>query len=380
MHPDVPPDCTSFAVTGGRFSAVPADGEAFETVDAGGRVVLPGFIDCHTHALYCGDRRQEHEMRRGGKTYEEIALAGGGIKSTVGAVRAATHEELIADTLPRLEALRAEGVTTVEIKSGYGLDRDNELKMLEAIAALPTRIDMDVSATFLGAHAVPDGQDAADYIGQIIDDLLPEVASRDLASAVDIYVESIAFSVEDMTRLFERASALGLACRAHTEQLTNSGGARAAAAAGARSCDHLEYLDDAGAEAMGRSGAVAVLLPGAFYFLQENKKPPVELLRRHGVPIAIASDLNPGTSPLASLLTALHLASTLFGLTPDEALAGVTINAARALGRADEIGAIAPGYHADFSLWDIADPDFLLYQLGGVKPAATYFRGQAMTT
>lgn len=370
-----PSPARSLGIRDGCVVALGTDEPARESVDAGNRVVLPGFIDCHTHALYAGDRMEEHLRKLAGASYADIARAGGGIASTVRAVRAATPAALVAETLPRIAALAAEGVTTIEIKSGYGLDTATELRMLEAIAELSSRVAQRIVPTFLGAHAVPPGVTREEYVRQVVDDMLPEVARRGLAHCVDIFVETIAFTPDDAKRIFERARELKLAVRVHAEQLSLTGAAGLAASFDALSCDHLEHLDAAGAAAMSRAGTVAVLLPAAYYFLRETHKPPVPLLRDHGVPMAVASDLNPGTSPVASLLTALHMAVTLFGLSPDEALLGVTCNAARALGR-DDLGSLAPGRRADFTLWDIREPAFLAYQLGGLRPAATYIEGK----
>jgi imidazolonepropionase len=368
----------NLAVSEGRIAEVgcPADTPARDSVDAGGKLLLPGFIDCHTHALYAGDRMAEHLLKMQGASYADIARAGGGIASTVKAVRAASEAQLIEETLPRLEALRAEGVTTVEIKSGYGLDLDNELKMLRAIRALPRHIPMDISATFIGAHAIPPGMDREHYLQEVLERMLPAVAEERLADTVDIFVEHIAFEVRDLERLAEKAQKLGLKLRAHTDQLSNMGATRRAADLGALSCDHLEYMDEADAAAMGRHGTVAVLLPAAFYFLKETRKPPIELLRRYKVPMAVATDLNPGTAPVVSLLTAMHLAGILFGLTAEEVQAGVTTHAARALGREGRIGALAPGADADFCLWDVPAPGFFSYQLGGLKPSLRFFKGK----
>ena len=373
-----PSPATSLAVSGGKVSAlgVPADAPARERVDARGALLLPGFVDCHTHALYAGDRMAEHVLKMQGASYADIAKAGGGILSTVKAVRAASEQQLVEQTLPRLEALAAEGVTTVEIKSGYGLDLDSELKMLRAIRALPKQVAMGVSATFIGAHALPQGKSHDEYLEEVLHRMLPAVAAEQLAETVDIFVEHIAFTVDDLKRLAEQAAKLGLKLRAHTDQLSNLGATRAAAALGALSCDHLEYADEADAAAMGKHGTVAVLLPGAFYFLRETRKPPLDLLRKHRVPLAVATDLNPGSSPVASLLAAMHMAGILFGLTPEEILTGVTRHAARAMGREDRIGALTPGRDADFCLWELPAPEFMTYQLGGLKPAARYFRGK----
>jgi imidazolonepropionase len=365
----------SLAVRDGKIVGLGVSGPARQTVDARGRALLPGFIDCHTHALWAGDRLNEHLMRLAGASYQDIAQAGGGILATVRAVRGCSEEELAKSALPRLKALLREGVTSVEIKSGYGLDIDSELKMLRAIARLGQLSGMDIHPTFLGAHAIPPGTSAGQYIRQVCDHMLPAVARDKLAEAVDIYVEGIAFGVEHMRELFEKSAALGLGCRVHAEQFSDLGASALAASMGAWSCDHLEYTGEAGAIAMGRSGSVAVLLPGAFYFLKETQKPPVGLFRRHNVPMALASDLNPGSSPIASLLTCVHMAPVFFGLTPDESLLGITRHAAGALGKAAELGTLEPGKAANFCLWDIADPRALTYQLGGLLPEAVYIRG-----
>jgi imidazolonepropionase len=365
----------SLAVRDGKIVGLGVSGPARQTVDARGRALLPGFIDCHTHALWAGDRLNEHLMRLAGASYQDIAQAGGGILATVRAVRGCSEEELAKSALPRLKALLREGVTSVEIKSGYGLDIDSELKMLRAIARLGQLSGMDIHPTFLGAHAIPPGTSAGQYIRQVCDHMLPAVAREKLAEAVDIYVEGIAFGVEHMRELFEKSAALGLGCRVHAEQFSDLGASALAASMGAWSCDHLEYTGEGGAIAMGRSGSVAVLLPGAFYFLKETQKPPVDLFRRHNVPMALASDLNPGSSPIASLLTCIHMAPVFFGLSPDESLLGVTRHAAGALGKAAELGTLEPGKAANFCLWDIADPRALTYQLGGLLPEAVYIRG-----
>jgi len=376
--PEIATQVRNLAVSAGRVAAVgcPDETPARETLDADGKLLLPGFIDCHTHALYAGDRMAEHLLKMRGASYTDIAKAGGGIASTVKAVRAASEAQLIEQTLPRLASLAAEGVTTVEIKSGYGLDLDTELKMLRAIRALPRHIPLEVRATFIGAHAVPNGTTRDAYMRRVLEEMLPAVAAERLADTVDIFVEHIAFDLADLERLAEHADKLGLRLRAHTDQLSNMGATRRAAELGARSCDHLEYMDEADALAMGQAGTVAVLLPAAFYFLRETRKPPIELLRRHKVPMAVATDLNPGTAPVASLLTALHMAGILFGLDAEELLAGATGNAARALGLEGRIGALAPGMDADLCLWDLPDPGFLSYQLGGLKPTHRFFKGK----
>jgi imidazolonepropionase len=373
-----PSSARSFGVTNGRVSALDVSGPARRIVDAAGAVVMPGLIDCHTHALFAGNRLDEHVRKLKGASYEQIARAGGGILSTVRAVRDATERHLVEQSRPRIEALAAEGVTTIEIKSGYGLDVDNELKMLRAIRQLAAEVTPRIIPTFLGAHAVPPEFRRTDYIASVCQEMMPRIAAEKLADCVDIFVESIAFDLADARRLFEQARKLGFRLRVHAEQLSSTGAAALAAEFGALACDHLECLDEPGARAMAQAGCVAVLLPGAYYFLRETRKPPVTLLRELGVPIAIASDLNPGTSPLASLLIPLHMSVTLFGLSPEEALLGVTCNAARALGR-DDIGSLTNGRRADFTLWDIPVPEFLIYQLGGVKPRAVYVEGECVS-
>lgn len=367
---------STLAVHDGRIAAigVAGDSPARRRVDAQGAALLPGFIDCHTHAVFAGDRMAEHAARLSGTAYADIAAAGGGIMSTVRAVRAATEAQLVAESLPRVRALLAEGVTTLEIKSGYGLDHDEELKMLRAIATMAAAVPADVVATFLGAHTVPPDVDRNSYLDELIGRTLPAVAESGLASAVDIYIEPIAFDVADLERLFAAAVSHGLQVKVHAEQLSHTGAAAAAARHGALSADHLEWLDDVGACAMAAAKMVAVLLPGAWYCLREERKPPVELLRAHGVRMAVASDLNPGTSPVASLLTSLHMAANQFGLTPLEALQGITRNAAAALGL-DDRGTLAPGARADFCLWDIPGPEFLTYRLGGVNPNRVFIAG-----
>jgi imidazolonepropionase len=366
----------TLAVTDGRIVGVGVSGPAHMTLDARGRALLPGFIDCHTHTLWAGDRLAEHLMRLAGASYQDIARAGGGILSTVKAVREASEEQLATSALPRVNALLREGVTNIEVKSGYGLDTESELKMLRAIGRLGEISGIDIHPTFLGAHAIPAGDDADRYLAQVVNEMLPAVAQQGLAEAVDIYVENIAFSVEHMRILFEKAASLGLGCRVHAEQFSDLGASEIAANMGAWSADHLEHTGDAGAAAMGRAGTAAVLLPGAFYFLKETRKPPVAAFREHQVPMALATDLNPGSSPVASLLTCIHMAPVFFGLTPDECLLGVTRHAARALGKSAELGTLEAGKLANFCLWDLADPRVLTYQLGGLAPEAVYIRGQ----
>jgi imidazolonepropionase len=344
----------------------PALRDAAETIDCGGRWITPGLIDCHTHLVFAGDRAQEWEMRQKGATYEEIARAGGGILSTVRTTRAASEDALVASALPRLDALIAEGVTTVEVKSGYGLDPENEAKMLRAATRLGTKRDVGIVRTFLGAHAVPPeaAGDEDSYIDQVCKEQLPLVAREGLADAVDGFCETIGFTGEQTTRVFDAARAHGLPVKLHADQLTNGGGAALAARHGALSADHLEYTDEAGAAAMAGAGTVAVLLPGAFYFLRETHRPPVDAFRRHGVAMAVATDCNPGSSPLASLLLAMNMACVLFGLTPQEALAGVTRNAAKALGLAERLGTLEVGKECDLAVWEIERPAELAYRIG----------------
>ena len=344
--------------------------------DAGGALVTPGLIDCHTHLVYGGDRAHEFEMRLNGASYEDIARAGGGIASTVKATRAASMAELRAQSAVRLRRLMAEGVTTLEIKSGYGLALDHERKTLAVSRALGHDNAVDIRTTFLGAHAVPaefSGR-TDDYVDAILQ-MLPVLHAEGLVDAVDAFCERIAFSTEQTARVFAAAHALGLPVKLHAEQLSDSGGAQLAARFGALSCDHLEWLSSDGAQAMAAAGTVAVLLPGAFYFLRETKLPPVALLREHKVPIAISTDCNPGSSPCTSLLLMLNMACTLFRLTPEEALAGVTRNAAAALGLQDR-GVLAAGNRADFVLWDVERPAELSYAFGSNPRLQTVFKGE----
>ena len=371
---DAVADC--FAVADGRIVSVGVDTPAAQRIDLDGRVVMPGFVDCHTHLVWAGDRAAEFALRQAGADYAAIARAGGGILATVRALRDSDEDTLVALALPRLSALAREGVTQVEIKSGYGLDLDNELKMLRVIRRLAREQPLRIQATFLGAHTVPTGRDRGEYLDEVIDVMLPAVAAEGLADAVDIYVEDIAFSTGDMARLFAAARDHGLALRAHTGQFSDAGATAAACRLGARSCDHLEYAEADAIAAMAANDTVAVLLPGAFYCLQETRRPPVASLREAGVAMAVASDANPGTSPLVSLLTALHMSVVLFGLTPAEALAGVTRHAARALGT--DTGVLAPGRPADFSAWRIDRPAVLAYQLGGLRPDAVYIGGHRL--
>jgi imidazolonepropionase len=335
-------------------------------INCEGRWITPGLIDCHTHLVYGGNRAAEFERRLEGASYEEIARAGGGILSTVAATRAANEERLIAQALPRLDALIAEGCTTIEIKSGYGLDREQECKMLRAARALARRREVTISTTFLGAHALPPEAegDRESYIDLVCDTMIPAIAREGLADAVDAFCEGIAFSPAQVARVFGAAQAHGLRVKLHADQLSNLQGAALAARHGALSADHLEYADEAGIAAMAQAGTVAVLLPGAFYFLRDTHLPPVDALRRHNVPIALASDCNPGSSPLTSLLLAMNMAATLFRLTVEECLAGVTRNAAQALGLAAETGTLEAGKRCDLAIWDIGDPAELVYRMG----------------
>lgn len=341
--------------------------------DAHGAWATPGLVDCHTHLVHGGNRAREFEMRLQGATYEELARAGGGILSTVQATRALDEAGLVATALPRLDALLAEGVTTVEIKSGYGLETAAELRMLAAARALPQHRAIDVRTSFLGAHAVPPGTTADAYIDLVIREMLPRAAP--LSDAVDAFCETIAFTPAQTARLFDAARALGLPLKLHAEQLSNQGGAAMLARYGGLSADHLEHLDQAGVDAMAAAGTVAVLLPGAFYILRETRAPPVEALRAARVPIAIATDANPGSAPIFSPLTTMNLACTLFRLTPEEALTGFTRNAARALGLQDR-GVLAPGMRADIAFWRIGHPAELAYAVGLPRLAARLVAGR----
>ncbi len=355
---------------------VAAAGGPAQVHDAGGAWVTPGLVDCHTHLVHGGSRAREWEMRLAGEGYEAIARAGGGILSTVRATRALDEDALVAESLPRLDALLAEGVTTVEIKSGYGLDTPTELRMLAAARRLGQMRGVTVRTTFLGAHATPPGWDADAYMDLLIRETLPQAHAAGLADAVDAFCERIAFTPAQVRRLFEAARGMGLPVKLHAEQLSNSGGAALLAECGGLSADHLEHLDDAGVAALAASGSVAVLLPGAYYMLRETQAPPVEALRRAGVPMAVATDCNPGTSPLCSPLLAMNMACTLFGLSPEEALAGFTRQAARALGLHDR-GVLAPGLRADFCLWRVAHPAELAYALGLPRLTGTVVGGDA---
>ncbi|MER8744244.1 imidazolonepropionase [Mesorhizobium sp. M1004] len=349
-----------------------------ETTDCEGRWITPGLIDCHTHLIHAGNRANEFEMRLAGASYEEVARAGGGIVSSVKSLRAASEDELVAQTLPRLDALMAEGVTTVEVKSGYGLDLGNERKSLRAARQLDKQRPVTVRTTFLGAHALPPEAkgDKDAFVDLVANTILPAIAAEGLADAVDGFCEGIAFSPEQIARVFDKAKALGLPVKLHADQLSNLHGAELAARYGALSADHLEYTDEAGAAAMAKAGTVATILPGAYYFIRETRKPPIGLFRQHGVKMAVATDNNPGTSPLTSLLLTMNMAATLFGLTVEECLAGTTREAARALGLLGQTGTLEAGKSADLAIWDIERPAELVYRMGFNPLHARIWRGQ----
>jgi imidazolonepropionase len=362
----------------GRASDAPRVVDSVEIIDCGGRWVTPGLIDCHTHLVYAGERADEFERRLNGESYESIAQTGGGILSTVRATREASEEELVAQSLPRLDALLAEGVTTVEIKSGYGLSEAHERKQLMAAKQLERRRDVRVTPTFLGAHALPPeyAGRSDDYVREVCEVMLPKFAADGLIDAVDAFCERIGFTLEQTQRVFEAATALRLRVKLHAEQLSNSHGAALAAKHRALSADHLEHIDEAGIMALAESGTTAVLLPGAYYFVRETHLPPIERLRALNVPIALATDCNPGTSPLTSILLAMNLAATLFRLTVDECLIGVTRSAARALGLSDTIGTLEAGKACDLAIWNVARPAELVYRMGYNPLHARVWRGR----
>lgn len=362
----------------GAAADLPTDFRDQETTDLEGRLVTPALIDCHTHIVAGGNRAREFEMRLQGASYEEVARAGGGIVSTVKATRAASEVELLADALPKVDALIREGVTLLEVKSGYGLDLETELKMLRVARRIAQERPVRVKTTFLGAHAVPPefkGRDDA-YIDTVCIPALRAAHDAALVDAVDGFCEGIAFQPTQIARVFEVAKELELPVKLHAEQLSNLGGAALAAGYGALSADHIEYLDHAGVAAMAAAGTVAVLLPGAFYTLRETQVPPIDSLRRQGVPMALATDANPGSSPLTSLLLTMNMGCTLFRMTPDEALAGVTRNAAQALGHSD-CGTVEVGKRADLAIWDVTDPAELAYRIGFNPLHKRIFGGRA---
>ncbi|WPZ15855.1 imidazolonepropionase [Nitratireductor rhodophyticola] len=353
-------------VWSGMLSAIPDTFADWERTDFGGRLATPALVDCHTHLVFGGNRAREFEMRLEGASYEEVARAGGGIVSTVSATRGLDEDALVEDALKRLDALLAEGVATVEVKSGYGLTVEDELKMLRAARRLAELRPVRIKTSYLAAHAVPveyRGREDA-YIDEVVLPGMEAAHAEGLVDAVDGFCEGIAFSPAQMARVFDRARELGLPVKLHAEQLSNLGGAKMAASYGALSADHLEYLDEEGVAAMAASGTVAVLLPGAFYTLRETQHPPLAALRKHGVRIAVATDCNPGSSPLASLLLTVNMACTLFRMTPEEALAGASREAARALGLAHEIGTIEAGKRAEIAIWDVEHPAELAYRIG----------------
>jgi len=369
------------AATDGRIVHVGAAGSAdhlqpAQRIDGGGRWISPGLIDCHTHLVYAGNRAGEFEQRLQGVSYADIARAGGGIVSTVRATRAASEADLLAASLPRLDAMLAEGITTLEIKSGYGLTLADETKQLRVARELGRQRAVEIVPTFLGAHAIPPGREAQEYIDEVCNVMIPAVAAAGLAEAVDVFCENIAFSAAQAEQVFVAAQQHGLAIKIHAEQLSNQHGAALAARHGALSADHIEHLDGDGIAAMRRAGTVAVLLPGAFYFTRDTTLPPIAELRAAGVPLALATDSNPGTSPLTSPLLAMNMAATLFRMTVAECIAGFTREAARALGRQDRIGRLAVGLDCNLAVWDIDAPADLVYRMGFNPLHARVMRGQ----
>ena len=367
-------------VYAGPAREAPTGLAARQSIDCEGRWITPGLIDCHTHLVYGGNRAEEFELRLAGASYAEIARRGGGIASTVKATRLASEDDLVASAQPRLDALIAEGATTVEIKSGYGLELETERRQLRAARRLGRERSVTVRTTFLGAHAMPPEMagDKTAYIDAVCHRMLPAIAKEGLADAVDAFCETIGFSAEETARVFTTARELGLPIRLHADQLTNLHGAALAAEFGALAADHLEYTDEDGVIAMRAAGTVAVVLPGAFYFLREKQMPPIELMRRHGVPIAISTDCNPGSSPLTSLLLTMNMGATLFRLTVDECIAAVTREAARALGLFDQTGSLEAGKRCDLALWDIERPAELVYRMGFNPLHARVWQGNPM--
>ena len=382
--PDTTVESGAVGVRDGRIVWVgPTDGlpkdalsKSLKQLDCGGRLVTPGLVDCHTHLVYGGNRAHEFELRLNGASYEEIARTGGGINATVQATRRATESELYEQALPRLERLMEDGVTTVEIKSGYGLDTENELKMLRVVQRLKQDLPVNIKATFLGAHAVPPeyAGRADDYIDIVCREMLPQVVAEELADAVDAFCEGIGFTPAQVERVFIAAREHGLDIKCHAEQLSDLQGAVLAARYGAVSVDHLEYLQGRDVQKIAEAGSTAVLLPGAFYFLRESKCPPISALRLYDVPIALATDSNPGSSPVLSLTLMLNMGCTLFGLTPREALSGVTRNGARALGLEQQLGTLEVGKRADLVLWNVSKPAELSYAIGD-RPCSTVMYG-----
>ena len=361
----------------GPAAEAPASLEALQTEDCEGRWITPGLIDCHTHLVYAGSRANEFEQRLQGVSYEAIARSGGGILSTVNATRAASEAQLLAESLPRLDALLAEGLTTIEVKSGYGLSLEHERRQLRAARALAAERSVTVTTTCLSAHATPPAFSGRpdDYIDEVCGVIIPALAQEGLIDAVDAFCERIGFTPDQTRRVFEAAKARNLRVKLHAEQISNSGGAHLAAEFNALSADHLEYADEVDVQAMAASGTVAVLLPGAFYFLRETQLPPLALLRAHRVPIALATDCNPGTSPLTSLLLTMNMAATLFRMTVDECLTGVTRAAAQALGMSERVGTLEAGKQCDLAIWNIDRPAELVYRLGSNPLQARVWRG-----
>ena len=361
----------------GPQAEIPALYADYPATNCENRLITPGLIDCHTHLIHAGNRAHEFELRLEGASYEEVAKAGGGIVSSVKALRAASEDDLVRESLPRLDALIAEGATTVEVKSGYGLDTENEIKSLKAARRLAQERNVAIRTTFLGAHALPPEMngDKSAYIDVIINEMLPAIAAEKLADAVDGFCEGIAFLPDEIARVFDAAKAHDLPVKLHADQLSNLHGAKLAASYNALSADHVEYTDAQGAQAMAKSGTVAVLLPGAYYFIRETQKPPVEAFRQAGTKMALATDNNPGTSPLTSLLLTMNMGATLFRLTVDECIAGVTREAARALGILAETGTIEVGKHADLAIWDVQRPAELVYRIGFNPLWKRVFRG-----
>ncbi|MDR2311915.1 MAG: imidazolonepropionase [Brucellaceae bacterium] len=361
----------------GPQAEMPALYADYPATNCENRLITPGLIDCHTHLIHAGNRAHEFELRLEGASYEEVAKAGGGIVSSVKVLRAASEDDLVRESLPRLDALIAEGATTVEVKSGYGLDTENEIKSLKAARRLAQERNVAIRTTFLGAHALPPEMngDKSAYIDVIINEMLPAIAAEKLADAVDGFCEGIAFLPDEIARVFDAAKAHDLPVKLHADQLSNLHGAKLAASYNALSADHVEYTDAQGAQAMAKSGTVAVLLPGAYYFIRETQKPPVEAFRQAGTKMALATDNNPGTSPLTSLLLTMNMGATLFRLTVDECIAGVTREAARALGILAETGTIEVGKHADLAIWDVQRPAELVYRIGFNPLWKRVFRG-----